>query len=394
MELYEQIQQLRKNAGFSQEKLAELMGVSRQAISKWESGAAAPTLDNLMELSKLFGVPVGELLQPGTQAAEAAPAQTMPDKAAPMVTTTSGFRRWLPWLLSGVIAVCCIAFTLFSFFYLNGQIESLRAQQHQLGSRLDNIGSEVSHQLGSFTADFREQFLQQESLVADYSYSPQGYDPKTGFLTLTVTATPKTYSDDLTAVFALTAQGQSTQTQEGILQSGNTFSAQFHFKPEDEVKLSVSFTTAADGQSRTQLLETLYGLAAQYRMTVGSDFDGTAKYQDGKAVLSGTVQTQIIPAYSWRSNREVLINWPVSGEVRIWVDGKLSHTAPIAIEDLFNQSGTAKGDASAPEVFSECTVYTQLNNLSIDAGEQDTILVQSVLTDNYGIEHTAQTQIS
>ena len=195
-------------------------------------------------------------------------------------------------------------------------------------------------------------------------------------------------------MFALTAQGQSTQTQEGILQSGNTFSAQFHFKPEDEVKLSVSFTTAADGQSRTQLLETLYGLAAQYRMTVGSDFDGTAKYQDGKAVLSGTVQTQIIPAYSWRSNREVLINWPVSGEVRIWVDGKLSHTAPIAIEDLFNQSGTAKGDASAPEVFSECTVYTQLNNLSIDAGEQDTILVQSVLTDNYGIEHTAQTQIS
>ena len=60
MELSDKILELRKNAGYSQEKLAELLHVSRQAVSKWESGAALPTLENLIELSKLFQVPLEE----------------------------------------------------------------------------------------------------------------------------------------------------------------------------------------------------------------------------------------------------------------------------------------------------------------------------------------------
>jgi transcriptional regulator with XRE-family HTH domain len=63
MEISERIQQLRKAAGYSQEKLAELLHVSRQAISKWESGATLPTIDNLTELSKIFHVSISELLQ-------------------------------------------------------------------------------------------------------------------------------------------------------------------------------------------------------------------------------------------------------------------------------------------------------------------------------------------
>ena len=44
----EKIQKLRKEAGLSQEELAYQLGVSRQAVSKWESGAAVPELDKLM----------------------------------------------------------------------------------------------------------------------------------------------------------------------------------------------------------------------------------------------------------------------------------------------------------------------------------------------------------
>ena len=59
----EKIQKLRREAGLSQESFAEQLGVSRQAVSKWESGAADPSTSNLLALAKLFGVPAEELLR-------------------------------------------------------------------------------------------------------------------------------------------------------------------------------------------------------------------------------------------------------------------------------------------------------------------------------------------
>ena len=53
MELYEKLYELRRASGMSQEELAEKLGVSRQAVSKWESGATQPELSKLIELSKL-----------------------------------------------------------------------------------------------------------------------------------------------------------------------------------------------------------------------------------------------------------------------------------------------------------------------------------------------------
>lgn len=58
----QRIAQQRKQAGLSQEALGNKMGVSRQAISKWEADGAIPEIDKLIALSKLFGVSVGWLL--------------------------------------------------------------------------------------------------------------------------------------------------------------------------------------------------------------------------------------------------------------------------------------------------------------------------------------------
>ena len=59
--LSERIYTLRRRNGLSQEQLAEKIGVSRQVISKWESGASTPGLENLTALSKCFGVTLDEL---------------------------------------------------------------------------------------------------------------------------------------------------------------------------------------------------------------------------------------------------------------------------------------------------------------------------------------------
>ena len=74
--LSHRIAALRKSKGLSQEQLAERVGVSRQAVSKWETGAASPEFDKLAALSACLGVSVDELVTgvPG----EASPKQGRP----------------------------------------------------------------------------------------------------------------------------------------------------------------------------------------------------------------------------------------------------------------------------------------------------------------------------
>ena len=62
MTLGQRIQELRKRAGLTQEQLAEQLGVTRQAVSKWESDNGVPELDALIALSRYFKLTLGELL--------------------------------------------------------------------------------------------------------------------------------------------------------------------------------------------------------------------------------------------------------------------------------------------------------------------------------------------
>lgn len=66
MTIEERIQELRKSKGLSQEQLAETLGVSRQAVSKWESGQSMPEIDKLIAMSTLFGVTIDYILKGAT----------------------------------------------------------------------------------------------------------------------------------------------------------------------------------------------------------------------------------------------------------------------------------------------------------------------------------------
>ncbi len=58
----EKLKSIRKQAGMSQEKLAEKLGVSRQAVTKWETDAGIPDIENIMAISALFHISIDELL--------------------------------------------------------------------------------------------------------------------------------------------------------------------------------------------------------------------------------------------------------------------------------------------------------------------------------------------
>ena len=70
MSVEERLQELRKAKGLSQEQLAETLGVSRQAVSKWESGQSLPEVEKLISLSTLFGTTLDYILKGTPQAAE------------------------------------------------------------------------------------------------------------------------------------------------------------------------------------------------------------------------------------------------------------------------------------------------------------------------------------
>lgn len=63
MALGDRIKEHRQKVGMSQEKVAELVGVSRQAVTKWESNLTAPSTENLFKLAEIFGTKVDMLLE-------------------------------------------------------------------------------------------------------------------------------------------------------------------------------------------------------------------------------------------------------------------------------------------------------------------------------------------
>lgn len=95
------LQTLRRQAGMSQQELADRLHVSRQSISKWELGTAKPDLDNVVRLSELFSVSLDELVLGKTQ--PSAPTTPNPEQK-------STKRMWIC-LVVGVLFIV-LAFAL------------------------------------------------------------------------------------------------------------------------------------------------------------------------------------------------------------------------------------------------------------------------------------------
>jgi len=91
--------QRRKQLGLSQESLAEKIQVSRQAVSKWETGEAMPDMTKLIALADALEMSLDVLC-----------GRTFPEQAvnfAP-VKPVSKRRTWVPWVLSAALLLCCV----------------------------------------------------------------------------------------------------------------------------------------------------------------------------------------------------------------------------------------------------------------------------------------------
>jgi transcriptional regulator with XRE-family HTH domain len=385
MDISEKILELRKSAGYSQEKLAELLHVSRQAVSKWEAGAAQPTLDNLIELSKLFQVPLDALTgtaqeKPGERAPEEVPPKELPDERERV-----HFRRQRNALLviSGVLFIVLVI----SMLSNAGRLAELTNQIALLSGRVSALESR-SYSLPQTSVQPAVGWQTQDSLIADFWYEVEQYDPKTGLISLHISATPKVYVEGMTARFSAVAKDMNPLETEGVAGAGNAFSCDITTAPVEELRLSIAFVQ--DGETHTQLLDTITGLE-KFQMQVESIFNGSVQRTGDSIMLQGEVETRIIPVDFAPGSYETVVgepwNRPVSGTVALIVNGTAVATEQIPIDDIYNV-----GNGQAVPI-GEATFYTRFpNEIPVPAGSELNLRV--TVLDNFNIEHMQDIPIS
>lgn len=118
MNLGEKIYQHRRQLGLSQEELAQLLGVTRQAVSKWELGTSVPELETLVALAKAYGVTTDYLLSNECSTPKTEPVYTQSTPAQPdWLDRLPGFIgkmvRRFGWLAGVYVAFIGGIFTLF-----------------------------------------------------------------------------------------------------------------------------------------------------------------------------------------------------------------------------------------------------------------------------------------
>jgi len=260
MTLGQRTAQKRKELGLSQEALGERLGVSRQSIYKWESGAALPEIEKLIALSKLFGVSVGWLLGVEEDAApEAAPGeltetqlkmvQEIVDRYLAAQPKPRPRRRW-PWVLAAAVLVLAGG-SLFQ------RLDRMDRQYDSLQSAVNNVTYSVNSQIGGISSRVEALLKAQNELTADYSTQVVSTDCAENLVTFSFRAIPKTFSQGMTAW--LEVQNEAVKFTFGPFSpQGQTFTGEATVALTDGISLYIVFESG--GQRQTQLLDTYSGL--------------------------------------------------------------------------------------------------------------------------------------
>lgn len=117
MKLEEKLVSLRKTNGLTQMKVAEILNVSRQAVSRWEVGDAVPSTENLKYLSNLYGIPIDYLLN---DVAEGAQEFRVTEKSKESQNRSQYLKR-ASVLVVLMILVCILAVALQHSSVIQGQ---------------------------------------------------------------------------------------------------------------------------------------------------------------------------------------------------------------------------------------------------------------------------------
>ncbi len=258
MKLNERLFELRRKAGLSQEELADRIGVSRQAVGKWENGISVPELDKLMALSEFYQMSIGELLGVESQAIPAEPSPKTPaaafdtgelegllrelgeqQKSAELRAKKQ--RKILWWILGAAAAAIVVVAVVFG-----GRMADLKRQMSNLNSLIIFTQNSLNESIASMRGTIAGILVEQNSLFSDCGCETLAFDPESRELTVRLFAQPKSVAEGVRLDFIVTdEEGRELRTE--AVRQGTGFAAEIRIpQSAREIPLEAFFAGRQD----------------------------------------------------------------------------------------------------------------------------------------------------
>lgn len=384
MTLGQRIQELRKQRGMSQEALGDALGVSRQAVSKWEGDNGIPELDTLIAMSRLFEVTVGQLL--GVEEAAEQKRETVneseenkEDQVEAVLrryveqTTKkeecSWFERWGKTVTEAIVVTTV-------FVVMLSMLLSLRSTVKLLQSDLSRLQVDVSNNQSNLTGTIRntiyDVLAEEANLLSTFDWDIVDFDLDDQTATLSLNATMKEYAAGSKMQFCAAWQkvddteGQTT----GDWVDGPNFQSEITLPLNHNTVISIRVEDA-DGNIKEQVIQTpLYELHPDnfhlYARNLTTPFAITTKgfgiiSQTAKAEQAYIVIESIFPDFFWPEKAEV--------------------TAYVNDVEVMSEVMTITPSGREKQVFN-ASIKDTYYDLTLENG--DTLEIVLVVTDNLG----------
>lgn len=381
MTIGQRIAYKRKELALSQEALGEALGVSRQAIYKWESDAALPEIDKLISLSKLFGVSVGWLLgveeeseTPNTQEPAPEPTDELSDTQLKMVKEIveqylaaqpkpKPRRKW-PWLILG------LAFLVGGFSLIN-RLDQINQQYQRVQMTVSNVQESVNYQINGISDRVEEILKAQNDLTAEYGAEISGANLAKNQIRFSVYAVPKTYVEGMEVKFSVDNHTGGINSIRGEEGSNQKFSATLATELTDSITISATFIYP-DGTHETQVLDSyehLYSNSMPYANVHARDLM-FADAPDGHLTLPTYHATVLVePGLKEIGDEPITVT---DVQVGLFVNKKLLVWAAPAT------------DASPDRVVLEGSLLFKFPELDLQMDADTELYVAAIITDQFG----------
>ncbi len=406
MNIHLKIQELRKNAGLSQEALAEQLGVSRQAVSKWESGINIPDIDKIIALSKIFGVSLSELLtgeKEETSSAEAAAESApVPDEKyeellqqhlmqVDAMLKESGRKKRSGWSIAfRIIAAVVVCYLV--LFYVD-KLERMENNINNLQSNVGNIRTDINHQIYSIKKEISESLKKEYGLISDYTLDYRDMDFPRRTVVLDISASPRLWNEGDSMTFIVEADGGQVSC-EGVYNNGTVY-AEIEVPLADNIQVSALITNG--GTVKQEKIDELHELLSMHLLEV--DGHGSIRSSrvlgDDKLTMSGDIsvyvhsrlydESQPVLSRIKSATFELIENGKATQTVDLMKDG-LDNTFAGVIDNVridFDYAvGTLERTMKAGDTYEFVATIVDSNGVTYKG-----ILESIMVTDDLSVEH-------
>lgn len=384
MTLGQRIQELRKQRGMSQEALGDALGVSRQAVSKWEGDNGIPELDTLIAMSRLFEVTVGQLL--GVEEATEQKCETANELEEDKEDHVEAvLRRYVeqttkkddrPWISRWGWAVSAAIILTTAFLVMFAQLGSLRSTVRLLRSDLSNLQVNVSNNQNSLSGQIRstiyDVLAEEANPLSTYDWDIVDFDLDNQTAILRLSATMKEYAAGSKMQFcAVWQKVDDTEGQTiGDWVDGPNFQSEITLPLNHNTAISIRVEDA-DGNIKEYVIPTpIHELHPDnfhlYARNLITPFAITTKgfgitSQTAKAEQAYIVIESIFPDFFWPEKAEV--------------------TAYVNDLEVMSEIMTITPSGREKQVFN-ASIKDTYYDLTLENG--DTLEIVLVVTDNLG----------